>query len=335
MKVAASYRARPFDDANDAISESAALRLENQGLRTRVRELERANEELLARLNPDRPACGSGGAAGAVPPMVSIEGIVCPNCGRNVPCANFDAHLVHCERNFFRCGACGEVVPSRDRDGHFARWTDAAWLLRAAACADLVTLRAMRAHGAVLEEAVSESGETLLHMAAASGSTELAAVALGSGAPSQTLLSAETGDGQVALHTAISSGHEAVAALLIESRADLEQRNASGDTPLIAACRRGSTLILRHLLARAADVEARTALGDTALQVAQSRGHLECALLLGQAGGTSRRGSKEGPSALIGPSLRPSLVGEMERSSFGERKASLPAMPALASRLAG
>jgi len=292
---------------------ASALRLENQVLRTRVRELECANQELLKRVAAADSMAGSRtlGPPSTVP-GAGLDGLICPNCGRTVPASNYEAHLIHCERNFYRCHACNEVVAARDKDNHHVQWTDLAGVLQAAEQIDLSKLRMMRAHSAALETAVSEeTGDTLLHVAARKGNLELAAVVLGQRTPQAAWLTAMNQEGQAALHVAISLGHEAVVALFLESAADPDQRTTHGDTPLLLACRQGAVAIARRLIEFGADVGAKTALGDSALQVAQSRGHLECALALGGRQPSSRGRSEAAGSGLAGAYLRPLSTGKL------------------------
>jgi len=292
-----SARARPSlsrdgSRVGDARHDSDALRLENQVLRARVQELERANQELRARLGeapraeavppPPAPYRASEQDSGANFERQPTEGCVCPNCRRTVPGANFEAHRIHCERNFGRCEACDEVLAVRDRAAHFANWTDKVRLCKAAYELDVKTLRIMRAHGAELDATVAEeSGRTLLHFAAERGSLELASLALGIGEPGTPLLSNLDNKGQAALHLAASGGHAEVAAMLLEAHAEVDQRNGAGETALILACRQGCLDVIRLLTRAGADRQAKTALGDSAAQVAQAHSHLDCALFLG------------------------------------------------------
>jgi len=202
--------------------------------------------------------------------------------------ANFDAHTMHCERHFFRCLPCNSVIAYQAKAEHLAHWTDPLRAWQAAEDGDLELLRTLRAHGTVLESALSSSRDTLLHVAARKGSAELLAVALGHAA-SRSWLSALNDEGNSALHLAVVSGFEAVGVLLLESRADPDQKTSSGEAPIILACRHGEVSLLRRLIEADACLDARTALGDSALQAAQSRGHLECVLALSQMGGGRNR----------------------------------------------
>lgn len=259
-----------------------SLRLENEALRCRIRELERANEELLAFAGQGPEPVREPAPEQAVA-VSSADGLrACLNCGREVPALNFDAHVIHCERNFYRCTACGDAIPIREKGEHLRRWTDTAWALRAAQQGDLPVLRSIRAHGARLETVTcEETGETLLHIAAREGSAEFVSLLLSRGTPQASWLAATARGGQAALHIAVAEGHESVAALLLESRAEVNQKNTVGDTPLLVACRGGNAPLVKRLVDARADLEARTALGDSALQVAQSHGHMDCGLALG------------------------------------------------------
>lgn len=293
------------------------LRLENEVLRCRIRELEQANEELLAMAGRAQKSAVVATDVAPKAAGTSGENSICPNCGREVPSSNLAAHMIHCERNFYRCVACGDVLPVRDKAEHLSRWTDRTWALSAARLLDLPTLRGMRAHGLALEDvACPETGETLLHVAAGQDSPELLSLLLSRGAPAAAWLAAlAPGRGsEAALHTAAAGGHEAAAALLLESRADVHQRNGAGETPLLLACRVGAAQLVRRLVDAGADPGARTALGDTAMQVAQTNGHVECGLALG----VRRRASEgEGGSAGMAVGMPPLRPGSKGRGATG------------------
>eukprot|EP00927_Polykrikos_kofoidii_P038922 TRINITY_DN33370_c0_g2_i1.p1 TRINITY_DN33370_c0_g2~~TRINITY_DN33370_c0_g2_i1.p1 ORF type:complete len:387 (+),score=55.58 TRINITY_DN33370_c0_g2_i1:101-1261(+) len=291
------------------------LRLENEVLRCRIQELEQANKELqilagLAAPSQDSAeifatdAEGKSEAAGASDETKRA----CDNCGREIPAGNFDAHVVHCERNFHRCRACREVVPTRDKEQHARYWADPLMALRAVEQADMSVLRNMRAHGTPLEAVRCKTTcESLLHKAARHGNTEMLSLLLSRSQPPLSWLSVLNTDGQGALHVAAAAGHEPEAVLLLESRADVNQPSSAGDTPLLAACRCGSASMVRRLVEAKADINARTALGDTPLQVASRHGcHIDCGLALG----TRRRqidGDGSQDSEMLGPALRPMI----------------------------
>lgn len=301
--------------SSQACQQCEAFRLENAALRWRIQELEQANEELLraAGQMPDRVGESSGNEF-VEPSQVSFDGerALCPNCEREVPAANLSAHTIHCERNFGRCSVCGEVVPTREVEHHKARWTDSDAALQAARHChgdgendQLPLLRKMRAHGLQLQDIIcKDSGSSLLHFAASLGSIALLSLLLSCGRPMVEKLSVLNNKSQAALHAAVSAGSESAALLLLESKANIEQTNGAGDTPLLLACRSGDVAIVRRLVEAGADLNARTALGDTALQVAQASGNMEAVLALG--GGLRRMADYSKVEAeTIGPPLRP------------------------------
>jgi len=315
-----------------------ALRLENEALRHRIRELERANEELAAFANPqsgltpnagtvlhlpdDQPAGGDAGSPGT---------LRCPRCARDVPSSNYEAHLVHCERNFYRCQACGDVLPLRDKDEHLASWREAARALQAAKENNCPFLRQMRAHGADFEAIFCpQTHESLLIIAAQQGCPEMLSLLLSRGTPTPAWLAAISGSGQAALHVAVTAGHETTTALLLASRAEVNQLNSAKETPLLVACRSGHASLIRPLVEARADLDARTTLGDSPLQVAQSHGHMECCLALGVRRVPS---SKEEGSYGIGmPPVQPlGARGSLPAAAAGKPKrtgpGSAPATP--------
>eukprot|EP00931_Biecheleriopsis_adriatica_P091741 TRINITY_DN65624_c0_g1_i1.p1 TRINITY_DN65624_c0_g1~~TRINITY_DN65624_c0_g1_i1.p1 ORF type:complete len:376 (-),score=82.76 TRINITY_DN65624_c0_g1_i1:35-1105(-) len=311
-----------------------ALQLENAALRWRIRELERANEELLAagvaasRPPGSSPTEGAGEGASCPAPSSALNAI-CSNCRREVPAINLDAHVMHCERNFRRCVACGEVVPVREINLHMESKADPNLALAAARrCQEpdeqieaLAALRSMRAHGLKLEDVTCrESGETLFHVAAKQGGAELLALVLGCGAPSLGRLSCVSNSGQAALHLAAAGCHEAVLALLLASGADIEQRSSAGDTPLLVACRSGAAAIVRRLVKAGADLSAKTALGDTAVQVAQSSGSMDCVLALG--GPRRPHGDLAEAAKLPLPGVRRPPATPLSRSTAASREGS-------------
>eukprot|EP00929_Paragymnodinium_shiwhaense_P080995 TRINITY_DN42287_c0_g1_i1.p1 TRINITY_DN42287_c0_g1~~TRINITY_DN42287_c0_g1_i1.p1 ORF type:complete len:390 (-),score=61.76 TRINITY_DN42287_c0_g1_i1:62-1231(-) len=282
--------ALPAGATDKAGDDRKALKLENDMLRSRIRELELANEELqmLAGLLKRPMPAGQDGAGGSVASSASRaspQGDVkaCANCGRHVPAISYEAHLLHCERNFCRCPACGDVMPVRELEPHKEHWRDPRLALKAAEEEDLASLRCVRAHGLRLEEvSCPETEETLLHKGSQKKEPALLAMLLGWGAPAQSWLAAERGtDRRSALHVASALGNETAVALLLESRAVVNQTDGAGETPLLSACRSGQAAVIRRLVDAGADLNARTALGDTAWQVARAHGvAFDCGLSL-------------------------------------------------------
>lgn len=88
-----------------------------------------------------------------------------------------------------------------------------------------------------------------------------------------------------ALLRAARGGHaDTVSTLLVSSKADVNGRDESGNTPLIEAARFGHDDVVRALLTAKADVRAKNNEGKTALMLAVQAGHDEVVRLLKQAG---------------------------------------------------
>lgn len=73
---------------------------------------------------------------------------------------------------------------------------------------------------------------------------------------------------------------------LVRHGADLEVRDARGDTPLLITIRQGNHKLAKHLVNAGADVRVTDAGGRTALQIANSLGLGDIALLLKRNGAT-------------------------------------------------
>ncbi|XP_031478785.1 uncharacterized protein LOC116249709 [Nymphaea colorata] len=44
----------------------------------------------------------------------------CDHCDRAIPTPNFELHYAHCVRNLERCSICGDMVPKRHAEEHYA-----------------------------------------------------------------------------------------------------------------------------------------------------------------------------------------------------------------------
>jgi hypothetical protein len=99
------------------------------------------------------------------------------------------------------------------------------------------------------------------------------------------------------LHAAAFSGDTDALRELLDAGADIERRNAEGETALHAAARDESEA-LRLLLERGADVRARSAKGDTPLHVAAGWGATECVVALLDSGSQADARDAEGATPL-------------------------------------
>lgn len=83
------------------------------------------------------------------------------------------------------------------------------------------------------------------------------------------------------LHLAAAKGHHEIAALLLENGADVNARNIYGQTALMQACRFGHWEVVQTLLVFRCNVSKVDSLSNrTALHLAAAGGHVKCARLL-------------------------------------------------------
>ncbi|CAN6215310.1 unnamed protein product [Urochloa humidicola] len=95
------------------------------------------------------------------------------------------------------------------------------------------------------------------------------------------------------LHLAAAKGHHEIAALLLENGADVNARNIYGQTALMQACRFGHWEVVQTLLVFRCNVSKVDSLSNrTALHVAAAGGHVKCARLLLAAAAAGGGGGK-------------------------------------------
>jgi len=124
----------------------------------------------------------------------------------------------------------------------------------------IIMVKTLLKHGADIA-AVTAGGDSALDLAILSGRTQVAEVLLDQGAqldPSALLLKAAV-QGVTDRDTV---------RILIELGADLEQRDAAGDTALLIAIRQDNHRLATRLVAKGADVDVKAADGGSALALA-------------------------------------------------------------------
>jgi uncharacterized protein len=130
---------------------------------------------------------------------------------------------------------------------------------------------------------LSPDGFSALHLAAFFGRPEAVRLLLDRGADPNRWA---TGTLRVQpLHSAVAGGDQAVAAMLIESGADVGSRQDFGFTPLMGAAANGMTGTVDLLLDRGADPRARNDDILTAAELAERAGHAAIAARIRAGGG--------------------------------------------------
>lgn len=142
----------------------------------------------------------------------------------------------------------------------------------AAAKGNVVMVRKLLKHG-VQTDARDDAGHTALELAILAGRTQVADVLLEGGA---------TLDGDRLMVEAARRGNpdRDVVRYLVRQGANVETRDADGDTPLLLAVRGGHLRLARHLVDVGADVNVRDAQGVSALEIAEQRSLTEMAAML-------------------------------------------------------
>jgi ankyrin repeat protein len=156
-------------------------------------------------------------------------------------------------------------------------------LFEAAALGDVGRIRSILTETPGLIDAHSRDGWTALHLAAHYGRRPVMEALLHAGADVRALSTNPLGN--TALHAALANGQTEAAAMLLESGASIDARDASGHTALHLAAEDGNLAAIRLLLKRGADPRPQNKEGLTPFDFAMKRGNSEAARLLLAEGG--------------------------------------------------
>lgn len=166
----------------------------------------------------------------------------------------------------------GSDINALDKDGY-------APLHVAAQKGRIAIARLLLKHGANVNQP-NAKGHTPAYYAILSGRSRLADLLLKQGASIDA--------GKLLLEAAHLDIPDRDAVIYLAAHgADLETRDAQGDTALIIAIRRGNHRLARHLVAEGADVNVQDAKGETAIQIAKQTGLRDIAQLLKRQGAQS------------------------------------------------
>lgn len=125
----------------------------------------------------------------------------------------------------------------------------------------IIMVKTLLKHGADIERTTAD-GDSALDLAILSGRTQVAEVLLDQGAEL---------DASALLLKAAATGvtDRDTVRFLTERGADLEQRDAAGDTPLLIAIRQDNHRLATHLVNKGADVNVKASDGRSALAIAR------------------------------------------------------------------
>lgn len=228
---------------SELITATEALRLQVQEAQTTIEALTLENQALSKRLGG---FSARNGAHDDTFVTTTAATAICDHCGTEVPKANYQMHYARCIRVNKRCEMCGEVLSLQDLTKHVEDLkSDTVALLQAAEKGDVEMLDRLLAHGMDVK------------------------VQAGDPAHSSALHACAKGPSLPTAHFLLSRG------------ADINQRNAFGETPLHVAVssKTHNTAMISYLLSRGADPLATNSLGDSPYALAMRQGDYTVSLL--------------------------------------------------------
>jgi len=164
---------------------------------------------------------------------VQEDSQLCANCAQQVPSANFDMHVLHCERVNKRCAVCQALLPADQFLKHTESLRqDVAGLATDIAGGDLQAVESRLAHG-MSPSAADERDNSGLHHAAKAGHLAIAQLLLSQGCPANC----QNAYGETPLHVALTQRKSEVARYLLSAGADPLLPNRLGDSPYTLAMR--------------------------------------------------------------------------------------------------
>lgn len=157
----------------------------------------------------------------------------------------------------------------------------------------LLIVKLLIEHGAEINDARDDIGQTILHLAAVTLNREMLELMLGRNLD----VNAKDEDGRTPLHLAAGVGNKENVELLLDRGADVNAMDNFNSTPLHKAAEANNVLLTKLLLVRSADVNTRDMLGFTPLHQAVLRNRTLTAELLITNGADVSLKNNEGLSA--------------------------------------
>lgn len=172
---------------------------------------------------------------------------------------------------------------------------------------DLKTAETLLSLGASITAGVAKNGNSPCHVAAREGFIDVLQMLLDKGG--EKVLSAKNDAQEVALHRAAAHGQREAAAVLIKAGADVNSKDANGDTPLHLAAMFGMEETAGELIALGATVDAIDEDEQTPLHLAVEAREQSAACALVRHGASCELKNEEG-YALFSLSFPISLHGK-------------------------
>ena len=145
----------------------------------------------------------------------------------------------------------------------------------------------------------NEDERTLLHVAAASGRTDVVKRIVEGVGDTKDLVNVSDEEGWTPLHSAVSGGRDAVVELLLALGADVAAANKGGRTALHYAASKNHVEIAHMLIKAGAKVNRKDGVGCTPLHRAASAGHAEMCEVLLEAGADIEATDRMGQTPLM------------------------------------
>ena len=189
----------------------------------------------------------------------------------------FGATPIMCARGktamlLLRAGASCEELPKERRVPLFRH---------ACAVGDLQNVRTLLKNGCTISTLSKVEQEALLYYACREGDTLVTGTLLDSGCSVSTL-AREKQDSL--LHCACEKSDVELVEALIDAGCNVNCRGYGGDTPLMNAAREGNEKIVRKFILAGANLAMQNEFGFTALHYTASHNHIQCGILLAEAG---------------------------------------------------
>ena len=203
----------------------------------------------------------------------------CPNCAKEFPNDEFIAHSLNCLRKSFRCKQCNDLIDESSQRSHIEHYTSITTLQQALNTNDISLFTKCIQHDCdVSTLSNTTSRDSILHILCKDNKHKQLRVLFDYNPKLNVNTINNNKDSP--LITAITNSSDECARILLSKGADVKLRNKSDMSPLMLACKYGNIPIVKELLKYKADINEKNILGDTPLKIAQMHNHDNLAMML-------------------------------------------------------